>query len=101
MSARNRLDLETDPRSIIGIREFDAPRELVFSAWTDPKHLAQFACDTLEHVAQFVAARNGFESAHLPGIDRVITHSLNDRHRDPGLGDGLHHAVLVDRLDGD
>ena len=36
------LDLERDPRSIIGIREFDAPRELVFSALTDPKHLAQW-----------------------------------------------------------
>src|SRR6202051_2924562 len=42
MAAKNRLDLETDPRSIIGIREFDAPRELVVSAWTDPKHLAQW-----------------------------------------------------------
>jgi uncharacterized protein YndB with AHSA1/START domain len=42
MAAKNSLDLETDPRSIIGIREFDAPRELVFAAWTDPKHLSQW-----------------------------------------------------------
>jgi len=42
MATRNNLDLETDPRSIIGVREFDAPRELVFSAWTDPNHLAQW-----------------------------------------------------------
>jgi uncharacterized protein YndB with AHSA1/START domain len=42
MAARNSLDLETDPRSIIGIREFDAPRELVFSVWTSPEHLAQW-----------------------------------------------------------
>ncbi len=42
MAARNNLDLESDPRSIIGVREFDAPRDLVFSAWTDPKHLAQW-----------------------------------------------------------
>ena len=27
---------------MIGVREFDAPRELVFEAWTDPKHLAQW-----------------------------------------------------------
>ncbi|MBI4275608.1 MAG: SRPBCC domain-containing protein [Rhizobiales bacterium] len=27
---------------IIGVREFDAPRERVFDAWTDPKHLAQW-----------------------------------------------------------
>ena len=42
MAAANSLDLQSDPRSIIGIREFDAPRELVFAAWTDPKHLAQW-----------------------------------------------------------
>ena len=35
MAAANSLDLQSDPRSIIGIREFDAPRELVFSVWTD------------------------------------------------------------------
>ena len=42
MSARNSLDLERDPRSIIGTRVFDASRELVWTAWTDPKHLAQW-----------------------------------------------------------
>ncbi len=42
MAEKNSLDLERDPRSIIGIREFDAPRDLVFSAWTDPQHLAQW-----------------------------------------------------------
>jgi uncharacterized protein YndB with AHSA1/START domain len=40
-AAKSSLDLDRDPRSIIGTREFDAPRELVFSVWTDPKHLAQ------------------------------------------------------------
>jgi uncharacterized protein YndB with AHSA1/START domain len=40
VSARNSIDLDKDPRSIIGTRVFDAPRELVFSAFTDPKHLA-------------------------------------------------------------
>ena len=42
MSARNSLDLEQDPRSIIATRIFDAPRELVWTVWTDPKHLAQW-----------------------------------------------------------
>lgn len=42
MTAKDRLDLDSDPRSIIGTREFDAPRDLVFSAFTDPKHLAQW-----------------------------------------------------------
>ena len=32
----------SDPRSIVGTRVLDAPRELVFAAWTDPKHLAQW-----------------------------------------------------------
>jgi len=42
MSAASNLDLKTDARSIIGMREFDAPRELVFAAFTDPKHLSQW-----------------------------------------------------------
>ena len=42
VSATNSIDLERDPRSIIGTRVFDAPRDLVFSAFTDPKHLAQW-----------------------------------------------------------
>ena len=42
MAAANSLDLQSDPRAIIGIREFDAPRELVFSAFTDPTHLARW-----------------------------------------------------------
>jgi len=29
-------------RAIVITREFDAPRELVFKAWTDPKHIAQW-----------------------------------------------------------
>ncbi len=42
MAARNDVDLDSDPRSIIATRVFDAPRDLVFSVWTDPKHLAQW-----------------------------------------------------------
>lgn len=42
MSVANSIDLNQDPRSIIGTRVFDAPRDLVFSVWTDPKHLAQW-----------------------------------------------------------
>jgi uncharacterized protein YndB with AHSA1/START domain len=38
----NSIDLEQDPRAIVGTRVFDAPRELVWKAWTDPKHLAQW-----------------------------------------------------------
>jgi uncharacterized protein YndB with AHSA1/START domain len=42
MTVQNSLDLDRDPRSIIGTRVFDAPRDLVFAAFTDPKHLAQW-----------------------------------------------------------
>jgi uncharacterized protein YndB with AHSA1/START domain len=42
MAAAGKLDLDRDPRAIIGVREFDAPRDLVFAAWTDPAHLAQW-----------------------------------------------------------
>jgi uncharacterized protein YndB with AHSA1/START domain len=42
MGAKNSVDLDTDPRAIIGNRLLDAPRELVFSAFTDPRHLAQW-----------------------------------------------------------
>jgi uncharacterized protein YndB with AHSA1/START domain len=42
VSGKNDLDLETDPRSIIGSRVIDAPRDLVFTAFTDPQHLAQW-----------------------------------------------------------
>ena len=36
------LDLDGDPRAITGTRMFDAQRNLVFAAFTDPKHLAQW-----------------------------------------------------------
>jgi uncharacterized protein YndB with AHSA1/START domain len=42
VGVKNSLDLEQDPRALIGTRVFDAPRDLVWEAWTDPKHLAQW-----------------------------------------------------------
>ncbi len=42
MAAANSIDLDSDPRAIIGSRIFDAPRALVFAAFTDPQHLAQW-----------------------------------------------------------
>jgi len=42
VSEKNSIDLDQDPRAIVGTRVFDAPREIVFEAWTDPKHLAQW-----------------------------------------------------------
>jgi uncharacterized protein YndB with AHSA1/START domain len=42
MAAGNNIDMQSDARAIIADRVFDAPRELVFAVWTDPKHLAQW-----------------------------------------------------------
>ena len=42
MAVKSSIDLEHDPRSIVAVREFDAPHDLVFSVWTDPEHLSQW-----------------------------------------------------------
>jgi uncharacterized protein YndB with AHSA1/START domain len=41
VDARNNPDSEQD-RTIVTTRVLDAPRELVFEAWTDPKHLVKW-----------------------------------------------------------
>lgn len=40
-SAKNKADEDYAGREFVFTREFEAPRELVFKAGTDPKHLAQ------------------------------------------------------------
>jgi uncharacterized protein YndB with AHSA1/START domain len=42
MDARHHPGTDEEARSIVTTRVFDAPRELVFDAWTDPKHLTQW-----------------------------------------------------------
>lgn len=42
MAAGHSIDIAPHASSIVAVREFDAPRDLVFAAWTDPKHLAQW-----------------------------------------------------------
>jgi uncharacterized protein YndB with AHSA1/START domain len=39
---KSSIDLRSDPRALIGTRVIDAPRHLVFAAFTDPKHLAHW-----------------------------------------------------------
>jgi uncharacterized protein YndB with AHSA1/START domain len=39
---KNSVDLQSDPKAIIGTRVIDAPRDLVWRVWTDPKHLAHW-----------------------------------------------------------
>lgn len=42
MSASTSAITKPAERELVITRLFDAPRELVFEAWTDPKHLAQW-----------------------------------------------------------
>jgi uncharacterized protein YndB with AHSA1/START domain len=42
MSPRNKIAKDYEGQEFVITREFAAPRKLVFEAWTDPKHLAQW-----------------------------------------------------------
>jgi uncharacterized protein YndB with AHSA1/START domain len=42
VAATSSVDLDSDPKVMVGTRLLDAPRELVWSVWTDPKHLSQW-----------------------------------------------------------
>jgi uncharacterized protein YndB with AHSA1/START domain len=72
VSVKNSIDLD-DPLAITGTRVLDAPRELVFSVFTDPKHLAHwwgptgFTTTTSSH--EF---RNG-------GVWRFVMHGPDGR----------------------
>jgi uncharacterized protein YndB with AHSA1/START domain len=41
-AANNNATVDTTDRELIFTRVFDAPRELVYKAWTDPRHLIQW-----------------------------------------------------------
>jgi len=71
--AKNSLDLDSDPRTMIGTRVFDAPRELVWQVWTDPKHLAQWwGPDGFTTTTSAYDARPG-------GIWRFVMHGPDGR----------------------
>jgi uncharacterized protein YndB with AHSA1/START domain len=42
MNAKNSTNMTTAERVFMMERVFDAPRELVFKAWSEPKHVAQW-----------------------------------------------------------
>jgi len=73
MAAENNVDTDSDRRSIIASRVFDAPRDLVFAVWTDPKHLAQwwgpYGFTTTTHSFDM---RSG-------GVWRFVMHGLGGR----------------------
>jgi uncharacterized protein YndB with AHSA1/START domain len=73
VAEKNSIDLKTDPRSIIGSRVFDAPRELVFSAFTDPKHLAQW-----RGPAGFTTTTHSFDF-RVGGVWRFVMHGPDGR----------------------
>ncbi len=52
MAAKTRIAAEPAERMLVMQRIFDAPRELVFKAWTEPEHLVRWSCPrgfTLTH----------------------------------------------------
>ena len=73
MAVRSSLDLDSDPRSIIGMREFDAPRDLAFAAWTDPEHLAQWWGPN-----GFTTTTHSFDF-HPGGVWRFVMHGPDGR----------------------
>jgi uncharacterized protein YndB with AHSA1/START domain len=42
VAARSNIDLGQDPRAMVVTRVLVAPRELVWAAWTDPKHITHW-----------------------------------------------------------
>ena len=42
MAAKSRAVNEDMEREVVITRVFDAPREMVFRAWTDPQHVANW-----------------------------------------------------------
>ena len=73
MTAKSSIDLESDVNAIVGSRVIDAPRELVWSVWTDPKHLAQWwgpdGFSTTTSAFDFKAG----------GVWRFVMHGLDGR----------------------
>jgi uncharacterized protein YndB with AHSA1/START domain len=42
MTATSNIAAQRNERTVVITRVFDAPRELVWAAWTDPRHMAQW-----------------------------------------------------------
>jgi uncharacterized protein YndB with AHSA1/START domain len=72
VDASHKLDAEAD-RTIVTTRVFDAPRELVFAAWTDPQHLAQWwGPDGFTTTTRSIDVRPG-------GVWRFVMHGPDGR----------------------
>ena len=73
MTATNSIDLHLDSRAIIAVREFDAPRDLVFEAWTDPEHLSRWWGPT-----GFTTTTSSFDM-RPGGVWRFVMHGPDGR----------------------
>jgi uncharacterized protein YndB with AHSA1/START domain len=73
VAATDSIVLERDSSVIVAVREFAAPRELVFSAWTDPKHLAHWWGPN-----GFTTTTSGFDM-RPGGIWRFVMHGPDGR----------------------
>lgn len=73
MAGRNNADATADPRAIVTTRLIDAPRALVFEAWTDPRHLSQWWGPT-----GFTTTTKSFEF-RPGGVWRFVMHGPDGR----------------------
>src|SRR5215208_1788707 len=65
---------ELDKRTIVITRVFDAPRALVFKAWTDPRHVARWwgPKDFTNPVCEMDVRPGGAITIHMRGPDGVM-----------------------------
>ena len=73
MAAKSSIELARDPCAIVTMREIDAPRALVFEAWTDPRHLAQWWGPT-----GFTTTTSRFDM-RVGGVWRFVMHGPDGR----------------------
>ena len=73
MAVKNSIDLDSDPRVIEGTRLLDAPRKLVFAAFSDPKHLGQWWGPD-----GFTTTTHSFDF-HPGGVWRFVMHGPDGR----------------------
>jgi uncharacterized protein YndB with AHSA1/START domain len=74
MSAKTKPTEELADRVLVMERVFDAPRELVFQAWTDPKHVAQWwgPKGFTNPVCELDVRPGGAILIHMRGPDGVV-----------------------------
>ena len=73
MAERSSVDLQSDPLAMIGSRLIDAPRDLVWAVWTDPKHLSRWwGPDGFRTTTSSVDFKAG-------GVRRFVMHGPNGR----------------------